>query len=87
MQDSFGDIYLEEWVLTNSEGVQNLKEKDVLNFREASKVKKEKWYTKAKERVLELGDLVLIKKSGMSDNLSQSWVGPFPIHKVNSPLS
>ena len=42
---------------------------------------------KAKDRKLKEGDLVLIRKSGMSEKWSQSWVGPFLIHKVNSPLS
>ena len=56
VQDSFGDVNLEQWVLTNSESPNNIKEKAVLNFREASKVRKQKWDTKAKERVLEVGD-------------------------------
>ena len=33
------------------------------------------------------GDLVLVRKSGMKEKLSQSWAGPFPICKMNSPLS
>ena len=28
-----------------------------------------------------------MRKSGMCEKLSQSWVGPYPISKVNSPLS
>ena len=73
--------------MTNTERVQTLKETAMLNYKEASRIRKQSWDTKAKQRVLQVGHLVLIRKSGMDDKLSQSWVGPFPICKVFSPLS
>ena len=42
---------------------------------------------KAKQRVFEVGELVLIRKSGLCEKLTHSWVGPYPIAKINSPLS
>ena len=86
-EDSLGKIDLEEWVLTNSERVQALKEKAVVNLKECSRIRKDIWDSKAKQRVLQMGDLVFVIKMGMNEKLTELWVGLFSIHKVNSPLS
>ena len=36
---------------------------------------------------LQVGDLVLVRNMGMNEKLTESWVGPFSIHEVNSSLS
>ena len=86
-RDSLGKIDLEEWVLTNSERVQALKEKAVVNLKEFSRIRKDNWDSRAKQRVLQVGDLVLVRNTGMNEKLTKSWVGPYSIHKVISPLS
>ena len=63
------------------------REKAILNYKECSRIHKEKWDNKAKQRKFEVGDLVLIRRSGMCEKLSESWVGLYPIVKVNSSLS
>ena len=51
---------------------------------EASKSRKEYFDRKAVCRELEVGDLVLIRKPGMTPKLEESWLGPFPvIEKLN----
>ena len=42
---------------------------------------------KAKPRVFKPGDKVLMRKSGMNSKLSETWLGPYTIVKMNSPLS
>ena len=79
VQESLGNIDLEQWVLQNSERIQNLREKAIVNYQECSRIRKQKWDIKAKQRAFKFGDLVLIRRSGMREKLSQSWVGPYPI--------
>ena len=87
VQTSLGEIDLEQWVLENSERVQNLREQAVVNLKECSKLRKESWDKKAKPREFKKGDLVLMRKSGMNLKLSETWLGPYEIVKKNSPLS
>ena len=52
---------------------------------EASKLRKTNFDKKAVCRVLEVGDLVLIRKPGITPKLEEAWVGPFPVTaKLNS---
>ena len=78
---------MEQWVLENAERVQNLREKATANYSECSRIRKEKWDGKAKERVFNVGELVMMRKSGMNTKLSETWLGPYKVIKVNSPLS
>ena len=87
VQTSLGEVDLEQWVLENSERVQNLREQAVVNLRECSELRKEKWDKKAKPREFKKGDLVLMRKSEMNLKLSETWLGPYEIAKKNSPLS
>ena len=60
---------------------------DVMREREteASKHRKIDFDKKAVCRVLEVGDLVLIRKPGIIPKLEEAWLGPFPvIEKLNS---
>ena len=87
VQESLGEIDLEDQVIQNTERVHALREKVVLNYTECSKIRKQKWDKKAKPRAFEVGQLVLIRKPGLCQKLSHSWVGPYPIVRINSPLS
>ena len=60
----------------NSERVQGLRENAVVNYRECSAVRKDKWDAKAKPREFQKGDQVLMRKAGMNLKLSESWLGP-----------
>ena len=86
-QQSLGDIDLEQWVMENSERVQNLRDNAVVSYKQCSKMRKEQWDVKAKPREFKPGDKVLMRKSGMNSKLSETWLGPYTIVKMNSPLS
>ena len=64
VQQSLGDVDLEQWVLENAERVQNLREKATANYSECSRIRKEKWDGKAKERVFNVGELVMMRNQG-----------------------
>ena len=87
VQEDLGEIDLEDWVVTNCERVQRLRDKAVVNLKECSLLRKEKWDLKAKIREFKKGDKVLMHKSGMNTKLSESWLGPFKVVKKNSSLS
>jgi len=74
-------------VIENSERVQSLRDNAVVNYRECSALRKEKWDTHSKPREFQKGDKVLMRKSGMNLKLSESWMGPYEIVKKNTPLS
>ena len=78
---------MEQWVLENAERVQNLREKATANYSECSRIRKEKWDGKAKERVFNVGELDMMRKSGMNTKLSETWLGPYKVIKVNNQLS
>ena len=87
VQEDLGEIDLEEWVVTNCERVQRLRDKAVVNLKEASHSRKDKWDAKAKAREFQRGDKVYMRKSGMNTNLAESWAGPFEVVRKNSALS
>ena len=78
-----GDIDLEQWVIENTERVQNLREKAVVNYEVCSHVRK-KWDKKVNQRTLTVVDLVIFRRAGMCEKLSQSWIGLYRIVKFNS---
>ena len=75
MQTSLGEIDLEDWVIQNTERVNDLREKAVVNCTDCSRERKKNWDKKAKLRTFEVGQLVLIRKAGLCEKLAQSWVG------------
>jgi len=82
-----GEIDLTEFVLTNSERVEALREASSLHLRESMSKRKVKWDRQAKVRKFEIGDEVLTRKPGLCGKLEDSWEGPFTVCAVNSPLS
>jgi len=82
-----GDIDLTEFVLTNSERVEALREASSLHLRESMSKRKAKWDKRAKVRRFEIGDEVLTRKPGLCGKLEDSWEGPYHIYAVNSPVS
>ena len=87
VQDDLGQIDLEEWVAVNSERVQTLREKVIVNLKECSAIWKENWDMKSKVREFKKGDRVYMRKSGINTKLAESWAGPFVIVKHYSSLS
>jgi len=82
-----GEVDLEQWVLENSEHVENLRESSSLKLRESMEKRKKTWDSKAKTRVFAVGEEVLMRKPGLCQKLEDSWEGPFVVTKQNSPLS
>jgi len=66
---SLGDIVLEQWVMENSERVQNLRDNAVVSYKQCLKMRKEQWDMKAKLREFKPGDKVLMRNSGMNYKL------------------
>ena len=87
VQSDLGEVDLEQWVVNNSERVQRLLDKAVVNLKECSLLCKEKWDEKAKVREFKKGDKVLMRRSGMNTKLSESWLGPFEVVRKNSAPS
>ena len=58
-----------------------------MSKQDVSKNRKLAWDVKAKDRELDVGDMVLVRKPGINTKLSESWEGPFRILRKNSPLS
>ena len=83
VQQSLGDVDLEEWVMENTERVQNLRDKAVVSYKTCSK---EKWDVTSKPREFVPGYKVLLRKSGLNSKLTVTWLGPNVIVKKNSPL-
>ena len=61
VQQSLGDIDLEQWVMENSEHVQNLRDNAVVSYKQCSKMRKEQWDVKAKPREFKPGDNVFMR--------------------------
>ena len=70
-----------EWLVNKLECWHDImREKEV----EASKDRKDQFDKKAVHRELEVGDLVLIRKPGITPKLQEAWQGPFPVEdKLN----
>ena len=82
-----GNIDLTEWVDLNLGRVEKFRDSAAATVGKNVKQRKATWDSKAKQRVFEVGDSVLVRKPGMTTKLEESWEGPFKITKVNSPLS
>ena len=82
-----GNVDLDEWVVLNSERVEAIRDSTMAAKLDVAAKRKTKWDRKAKERIFSVGDKVLIRKPGMTLKLENTWVCPFLIFRVNSPLS
>ena len=82
-----GNVNFSDWVDLNVERVEMLREKAAATTVKTGNERKERWDKRAKERLFQVGDLVLVRKPGMCAKLEDTWDGPFKITKVNSPLS
>ena len=87
VEDEFEDIDLEEWVMRNSERVQQLRDEAVVNYSEVSRKRKEKWDKRAVERLYAIGDKVMYRVPGLDTKLADSWIGPFEVMKVLGPVT
>jgi len=86
-QQDLGSIDLEEWVMRNGERVECERKRSELQLRKTAELRKKEWDWRAKERVLEVGEEVLMRRPGLNLKLEESWEGPYKITKRNSPLS
>ena len=87
VHEDLDDVELDQWIAENTERVQRRRDKAKVNYKECSRIRKEKWDKTAKLRGFNVGDFVLMRKSGYCEKLSESWSGPYKVVKVNSPLS
>ena len=85
MQSDLGEIDLQDWVLTNAERVQSLREKALINKQAVSKARKQDWNRKAQSREFSKGEEVYMRKAGLNTKLSESWDGFYTVVKKNSP--
>ena len=78
-QDDFEGLDCSEWanwLVDKLEGWHEvMRERSVI----ASKSRKDLFDRKAVRRELAVGDLVLLRKPGMTPKLEESWLGPFPV--------
>ena len=82
VKDELGDIDLEEWLMRNSERIQQLRGDAVVNYSEVSRKRKEKWDKRAVERLYAIGNKVMYRVPGLDTKLADSWIGPFEVTKV-----
>ena len=87
VQSDLGPVDLEEWVMTNSERIERMREMAVATQKDISSVRKKVWDKKAQNRQFEKGEQVYLRKSGLNTTLSDSWEGPYTVEKRNTPLS
>jgi len=78
---------LAEFVIQNSERIEQLRESSSLRLRETGELRKSKWDVKSKERVFKVNDEVLMRKAGLCGKLESVWEGPYRVYQVNSRLS
>jgi len=64
-RQDLGEIDLEEWVIRNSERVENERERTGEQLRKTAELRKKEWDRKARERMFEEGDRVWMRKPGM----------------------
>jgi len=79
------DIDIPEFIVENTERIENLREECSLNLSKVSEERKVKWDRKAKVRSFEIGEEVLARRPGMCGKLEDSWDGPYTIHKKTHP--
>ena len=87
VQQELGPVDLEQWVLENSDRVQQMRDLAVVNMNETSEARKKVWDKGAQIREFEKGHRVYLRMSGLNTELTDSWAGPYTILKRNSPLS
>ena len=64
-QTDLGEVDLQEWVLTNAETVQTLREQAVVKQKEVSSARKKVWDSKAQVREFAIDDDVYMRKAGL----------------------
>jgi len=87
VDSDLGECDITEFVLSNSERVESLREASSLKLRENMETRKKKWDKGAKTRKFHVGDEILARKPGLCGKLEDSWEGPYCVYAVNSPLS
>ena len=76
-----------EWISYLCERIEFLREKAVWNLDRNSKKRKKLYDRCSKERKFEIGESVLWRAIGMSGKLQDSWLGPYTIEEILSPVS
>jgi len=87
VESELEEVDLEEWVVSNAERVQHNREKCVQGMIDKGVKRKKDWDWKAKERIFEVGEEILMRKPGLNLKLEESWEGPYVIKKRNSHVS
>ena len=76
-----------EWISDLCERIELLREKAVWNLYRNSKKRKTLYDRCSKERKFEIGESVLWRAIGMPGKLQDSWLGPYTIEEILSPVS
>ena len=75
-----------EWICL-CESIELLRENAVWNLDRKSKKRKKLYNRCSKERKFEIGESVLWRAIGMPGKLQDSWLGPYTIEEILSPVS
>ena len=86
VQSDLGEVDLQEWVLTNAERVQVLREQALASKQSVSKAKNQVWDRRAQVREFEKGEEVYMHMVGLNTKLSKSWECLYTVERKNSPL-
>ena len=76
-----------EWISDLCERIEFLREKAVWNLDRNSKKRKKLYDRCSRERKFEIGESVLWRAIGMPGKLQDSWLGPYTIEEILSPVS
>ena len=80
-------INLQEWIMENMYRVQDLRDKTVGNYVEATEKQKVVLDRRAQERSFEKGDQVLYRMPGAGLKLQESWEGHYLVVKPLGPVT
>ena len=78
---------LAHWVSENAERIELAREKALVTNTDIAHKRNTERDQKAKDRMFDEGDEVLVRKPGMNLKLFDSWESPYTVTKRNSPLS
>jgi len=73
VQEDLGGVDLDDWVMMNSDRVEELRERTEARLRETAIKRKHTWDKKA--------DRIWMRKSGSNLKLDSSWEGPYTVKK------
>jgi len=77
-----GDTSIEDWVNSNSERVQTLRDAAIVSYGEVSEKRKQKSDATCQVRTFDTGQSVWYRTPGLSETLEPAWQGPYVVEKA-----